>query len=54
MKTVYVGMSADYLQIEHVNTINLPRIAYDAAGDDDRLFELLRERMELTIPVFKL
>ncbi len=28
-------------------TLNLPRIAYDARGDDDRFFELLRERMEL-------
>ena len=28
-----------------VTTINLPRIAYDAKGNDDKLFELLRERM---------
>ncbi|AEF96467.1 anaerobic ribonucleoside-triphosphate reductase [Methanotorris igneus] len=28
-------------------TINLPRIAYEAKGDDDRLFEILRERLEL-------
>ncbi|ODS41689.1 MAG: hypothetical protein A7315_00650, partial [Candidatus Altiarchaeales archaeon WOR_SM1_79] len=28
-----------------VITLNLPKIAYDANGDDDRLFELLRERM---------
>jgi len=28
-------------------TLNLPRIAYDARGDDDLFFELLRERMEL-------
>ncbi len=38
----------------HVNTVNLPRIAYDAEGDDDRLYELLRERMELTVPIFQL
>lgn len=30
-----------------VVTINLPRIAYDAGGDDSRLYELLRERMEI-------
>ncbi len=30
-----------------VVTINLPRIAYDARGDDGRLFELLRERMNI-------
>lgn len=29
-----------------VVTINLPQLAYDANGDDDKLFELLRERME--------
>ncbi|MFP4170402.1 MAG: anaerobic ribonucleoside-triphosphate reductase, partial [Methanomassiliicoccales archaeon] len=28
-------------------TINLPRIAYEAHQDDDRLFEILRERMDL-------
>ncbi len=28
-------------------TINLPRIAYEAGGNDDRLFEILRERIEL-------
>lgn len=28
-------------------TINLPRIAYEAKGDDTRLFEILRDRMEL-------
>ncbi|ACV24740.1 anaerobic ribonucleoside-triphosphate reductase [Methanocaldococcus fervens] len=28
-------------------TLNLPRIAYEADGDDDRLFEILEERLEL-------
>ncbi|XRO76385.1 anaerobic ribonucleoside-triphosphate reductase [Methanocaldococcus sp. 10A] len=28
-------------------TINLPRIAYEANGDDGRLFEILNERLEL-------
>ena len=28
-------------------TVNLPRIAYEAKGDDTRLFEILRERVEL-------
>ncbi|MFP4546466.1 MAG: anaerobic ribonucleoside-triphosphate reductase, partial [Methanomassiliicoccales archaeon] len=28
-------------------TINLPRIAYEAHQDDDRLFEILKERMDL-------
>ncbi|WP_456472237.1 anaerobic ribonucleoside-triphosphate reductase [Methanocaldococcus sp.] len=28
-------------------TINLPRIAYEARGDDERLFEILHERLEL-------
>lgn len=30
-------------------TINLPRIAYEVDGDDTRLFELLRERIELAV-----
>ncbi|TRZ54749.1 hypothetical protein D4Q76_01725 [archaeon] len=30
-----------------VVTINLPRIAYDAEGNDTKLFELLRERMKI-------
>jgi len=30
-----------------VITINLPRLAYEAKGDDDRLFELLDDRMDL-------
>ncbi len=30
-----------------VVTINLPRIGYDAKGDDDKLYELLRERMNI-------
>ncbi|MCD6542240.1 MAG: anaerobic ribonucleoside-triphosphate reductase [Thermoplasmata archaeon] len=30
-------------------TINLPRIAYESNGDDDRLFEKLRERIELAV-----
>lgn len=29
-----------------VITINLPQIAYEAKGNDDKLFELLRDRME--------
>ena len=29
-----------------VVTINLPQIAYDAKGDDNKLFEILRDRME--------
>ena len=29
-----------------VVTVNLPQIAYEAEGDDDKLFELLRDRME--------
>ncbi|NPA62984.1 MAG: anaerobic ribonucleoside-triphosphate reductase [Methanococci archaeon] len=28
-------------------SLNLPRIAYEANGDDDRLFEILHERLEL-------
>lgn len=28
-------------------TVNLPRIAYEASGNDDKLFEILRDRMEL-------
>ncbi|ACX71999.1 anaerobic ribonucleoside-triphosphate reductase [Methanocaldococcus vulcanius M7] len=28
-------------------SLNLPRIAYEASGDDDRLFEILHERLEL-------
>jgi len=31
----------------HYTTVNLPRIAYEAKGDDELLFELLEERMEL-------
>ncbi|HDJ26045.1 MAG TPA: anaerobic ribonucleoside-triphosphate reductase [Candidatus Bathyarchaeota archaeon] len=31
----------------HYTTINLPRIAYEARGDDDRLFDILAERLEL-------
>lgn len=30
-----------------VVTLNLPRIAYEANGDDDKLFEILEERMKL-------
>ena len=30
-----------------VVTLNLPRIAYEARGSDDRFFEILRQRMEL-------
>ncbi|HIP34537.1 MAG TPA: anaerobic ribonucleoside-triphosphate reductase [Methanothermococcus okinawensis] len=28
-------------------TVNLPRIGYEAKGDDDRLFEILQERLEI-------
>ncbi|WP_423793241.1 anaerobic ribonucleoside-triphosphate reductase [Methanocaldococcus indicus] len=28
-------------------TVNLPRIAYEARGDDNKLFEILRERLEV-------
>ena len=31
----------------HYTTVNLPRVAYEAGGDDDTLFDILRERMEL-------
>jgi ribonucleoside-triphosphate reductase len=34
-------------------TLNLPRIAYESAGSDARLFELLAERMEMTKGVFE-
>ncbi len=37
-----------YSALQNV-TINLPRIAYEAGGDDTRLFQLLRERMKLCI-----
>ncbi|MDP7282151.1 MAG: anaerobic ribonucleoside-triphosphate reductase [Candidatus Undinarchaeales archaeon] len=30
-----------------IATVNLPRIAYKAKGDDDKLFELLREHLQL-------
>jgi ribonucleoside-triphosphate reductase len=35
-----------YSALQNV-TINLPRIAYEAGGDDERLFEILRDRMEM-------
>jgi len=31
----------------HYTTVNLPRIAYEARGDDDAVFDILAERMEL-------
>lgn len=37
-----------------VVTINLPRIAYEANGDDERLFEILEERMKLAREVIEL
>lgn len=37
-----------YSAIQNV-TINLPRIAYEAKGDDTKLFSLLTERIELAI-----
>jgi ribonucleoside-triphosphate reductase len=37
-----------------VVTINLPRIAYEANGDDEKLFEILEKRMELAREVIEL
>ena len=37
-----------------VVTINLPRIAYEANGDDEKLFELLEERMKLAREVIEI
>ena len=37
-----------------VVTINLPRIAYEANGNDERLFEILEERMRLAREVIEL
>ncbi len=37
-----------------VVTINLPRIAYEANGNDERLFEILEERMKLAREVIEL
>ncbi len=37
-----------------VVTINLPRIAYEANGDDERLFEILEQRMNLAREVIEL
>ena len=37
-----------------VVTVNLPRIAYEANGDDERLFELLEERMWLAREVIEI
>ncbi|RLF13972.1 MAG: anaerobic ribonucleoside-triphosphate reductase, partial [Thermoprotei archaeon] len=34
-------------------TLNLPRIAYRARGDDDRLFEEARRLMDLAVEIFK-
>jgi len=31
----------------HISTLNLPRIAYQAKGDDSKVFELILERMRL-------
>ena len=36
-----------------VVTLNLPRIAYRARGDDDRLFEEARRLMDLAVEIFK-
>jgi ribonucleoside-triphosphate reductase len=36
-----------------VVTLNLPRMAYRARGDDDKLFEEARRLMELAVEVFK-
>ncbi|HIP25036.1 MAG TPA: anaerobic ribonucleoside-triphosphate reductase [Archaeoglobus profundus] len=37
-----------------VVTINLPRIAYESNGDDEKLFELLEERMKLAREVIEI
>ena len=37
-----------YCALQNV-TVNLPRIAYEAAGDTTRLFQLLRERVALAV-----
>lgn len=37
-----------YCALQNV-TINLPRIAYEAAGDDTKLFSILTERMKLAV-----
>ena len=37
-----------YSALQNV-TLNLPRIAYEAKGDDTKLFKLLRDRMELCV-----
>ena len=37
-----------YSALQNV-TLNLPRIAYEAQGDDTKLFKLLRDRMQLCI-----
>ncbi len=37
-----------------VVTINLPRIAYEAKGNDEKLFELLEKRMELAKEVIEI
>ncbi|MEM2884463.1 MAG: anaerobic ribonucleoside-triphosphate reductase [Thermoproteota archaeon] len=42
-----------YSAVQNV-TINLPRIAYEASGDDAKLFELLGERMRLVAEAHRL
>ena len=37
-----------YSALQNV-TVNLPRIAYEAGGDDTKLFKLLRERVKLAV-----
>ena len=37
-----------YSALQNV-TINLPRVAYEAEGDDTKLFKLLREKVELAV-----
>ncbi len=41
-----------YCALQNV-TINLPRIAYEAGGDDTRLFQLLTDRIELAVRAHK-
>ncbi|MFH1148169.1 MAG: anaerobic ribonucleoside-triphosphate reductase [Pseudomonadota bacterium] len=41
-----------YCALQNV-TINLPRIAYEAAGDDTKLFSILAERMKLAVAAHK-
>lgn len=46
-----IGGTALKVGSEKVNTINLPRIAYESKGDKEKFFSILRERTELTLKV---